>query len=348
MNLAALRSMLASAMLLFAGQALAQGQFKDATNDAIVHTGVVQMCLDANGKAIPAINGGNCGGAGGAGGGLSVTDRAAWAQGTSAFTPSGGVYNDSATLSVGQQGTFRLTADRQLKVLDSAVVAAVAAPVAAGTNDIGFINILGIGQTADAAVAVGAAGSLNSKMRLLTTQIDTLNTNMIAAVPTGANIIGKVGFDQTTPGTTNLVSIGTNGTVALNAALPSGTNTIGNVGRLPYPVGSVPYTNSATGTTAGAAATLAGAASVTTYLCGFSVRANATAVATVNTVVSGTISGSLNFTEWVAPNTSGLGIAEMIFNPCIPASAANTSIVVTGGAPGTGGVNSTTAWGYKL
>src|SRR2546423_6482685 len=33
----------------------------------------------------------------------------------------------------------------------------------------------------------------------------------------GSNIVGKVGIDQTTPGTTNLVSIGSNGTVALSA-----------------------------------------------------------------------------------------------------------------------------------
>ena len=52
------------------------------------------------------------------------------------------------------------------------------------------------------------------------------NTPTIAA---GSAIIGKVGIDQTTPGTTNLVSIGTNGTVAINAALPTGANTIGAV-----------------------------------------------------------------------------------------------------------------------
>jgi len=55
------------------------------------------------------------------------------------------------------------------------------------------------------------------------------------ALPSGANVIGKVSIDQTTPGTTNLVSIGTTGTVAINAALPAGGNTIGtvNVGTFP-------------------------------------------------------------------------------------------------------------------
>jgi hypothetical protein len=44
----------------------------------------------------------------------------------------------------------------------------------------------------------------------------------------GAAIIGKVGIDQTTPGTTNKVSIGTDGTVTINT-LPAGTNAIGKL-----------------------------------------------------------------------------------------------------------------------
>jgi hypothetical protein len=132
------------------------------------------------------------------------------------------------------------------------------------------------------------------------------------------------------------------------APIPAGTAHIGTVGTAPYPDTAVPYTSSTTGTTTAIAATLAGAASVTTYLCGFSVRANAAAAATGNIVVSGTISGSLNFTQWTAVNTSGLGVSEQIFSPCVPASAANTSIVVTTAAAGTSGVISVAAWGYKL
>lgn len=120
------------------------------------------------------------------------------------------------------------------------------------------------------------------------------------------------------------------------------------MGGAPYPSGAVPYTASATGTTAATAATLSGAASVTTYICGFSIRANATAAATANSTVAGTISGTLNFTQWTAPLASGIGITEMIFSPCVPASAANTSIVVTSAAPGSGGVVSVAVWGYKL
>lgn len=121
-----------------------------------------------------------------------------------------------------------------------------------------------------------------------------------------------------------------------------------NISQSPYPSGAVPYTATATGTTAATTATLAGAASVTTYICGFSIRANATAAATGNATVTGVITATLNFTQWTAPNATGLGITEMIFSPCIPASGTNQSVAVVSAAPGTGGVVSVTAWGYKL
>jgi hypothetical protein len=111
--------------------------------------------------------------------------------------------------------------------------------------------------------------------------------------------------------------------------------------------GGIPETASATGTTAATTATLATAAATTTYLCGFSIRANATAAATGNATVTGTITGTLNFTQWTAPNASGVGVTEEIFTPCIPASAVNTSIAVVSAAPGTGGVVSVSAWGYQ-
>jgi len=184
------------------------------------------------------------------------------------------------------------------------------------------------GAVADAAASVGGTGTLSAKLRRMTTQLDAIQTGVGSPVPAGTNLIGDVNVRQ--------------GGTALSAAnpLPAAAN--------PYPVGAVPYTASATGTTGATAATLAGAASVTTYLCGFSIRANATAAATGNAVVSGTISGSLNFTQWTAPLASGLGLVEQIYSPCIPASAANTSIVVTSAAPGAGGTVSVSAWGYKL
>jgi hypothetical protein len=115
-----------------------------------------------------------------------------------------------------------------------------------------------------------------------------------------------------------------------------------------YPVGATPETASATGTTGATAATLATAVGKTTYICGFSIRANATAAATGNATVAGTITGTLNFTQWTAPLASGIGVTEQRFGPCVPASVTNTTIVVTGPAPGSGGVISVSAWGYQL
>lgn len=134
--------------------------------------------------------------------------------------------------------------------------------------------------------------------------------------------------------------------VATHAVTQSGTWNFGQTSQ--YPVGATPYTASATGTTGATTATLVGASSVTTYICGFSIRANATAATTGNATVTGVITATFNFTQWTAPNASGLGINEQIFAPCIPASATNTSIAVVSAAPGTGGVVSVTAWGYKL
>ena len=104
-------------------------------------------------------------------------------------------------------------------------------------------------------------------------------------------------------------------------------------------------TDSATGTTAATAATLAKTTTTTTYICGFAIRANATAAVTGDATVTGTITGTLHFTQFTAPAASGIGTIEQRFTPCLPASAANTTIVVTSAAPGTGGVVSVAAWG---
>lgn len=115
----------------------------------------------------------------------------------------------------------------------------------------------------------------------------------------------------------------------------------------PYPLAAVPLQASTTGTTTAVTSTLAANATKTTYLCGFSIRANATAAVTNNITVTGP-TVTLNFTQWTAPAASGLGVSEMIFTPCIPGTAINTAVAVVSGAPGTGGIISNSAWGYQL
>jgi hypothetical protein len=83
-------------------------------------------------------------------------------------------------------------------------------------------------QGAKADSACGTATGTCSVVALL----KFLNTSVSAAIPAGSAIIGKVGIDQTTPGTTNGVQV--------NAALPAGTNTIGNIGSDPSQGGATP------------------------------------------------------------------------------------------------------------
>lgn len=173
------------------------------------------------------------------------------------------------------------------------------------------------------------------------------------ALGAGSAIVGKVGIDQTTPGTTNGVQV--------NAALPAGTNLIGKTGidqttdgttngvrqTSAYPAGATPITASATGTTGATTATLAGTSGKTTYICGYSIRANATAATTVTDTITGVITATLSSILWVAPLASGIGVDEMVFSPCVPASGANQAIAIVSGAPGSGGTVSSKGWGYQ-
>jgi hypothetical protein len=66
-----------------------------------------------------------------------------------------------------------------------------------------LIAILAVeGATADAAVTAGATGSISAKLRSISRDIVA---NIVLAA--GTNLIGKVGLDQTTPGTTDSVSV---------------------------------------------------------------------------------------------------------------------------------------------
>lgn len=115
-----------------------------------------------------------------------------------------------------------------------------------------------------------------------------------------------------------------------------------------YPNGAVPLTATATGTTAATVATLAGTAGKTTYICGFTITADAPALATGTAAVSGTISGSLSYLQTILAAANGTSDLTKNFNPCIPASAANTSVVVTSAAAGVGGNTIVNAQGYQL
>jgi hypothetical protein len=113
------------------------------------------------------------------------------------------------------------------------------------------------------------------------------------------------------------------------------------------PAGATQLTGSGTGTTAATTATLAGTSGKTTYICGFTISSTATAGITGTATVTGTITGTLSFVQGVgtSPAVSTLTVP---LAPCVPASAANTDIVVHSVAASTGGVTSVVANGYQL
>lgn len=133
----------------------------------------------------------------------------------------------------------------------------------------------------------------------------------------------------------------------------TGVYSDGVVSTSDYPAGATPITaSSANVANASAAATLAGVATKTTYICGFNITsAGSTAAAVVTPTISGTITGTMNFTYATIAGVTLMNpvLSQNMGGRCIPASAANTAIVVTLPALGAGNTNATVnAWGYQL
>lgn len=136
----------------------------------------------------------------------------------------------------------------------------------------------------------------------------------------------------------------------LRGSLPSTAELVAVIGG-DYPAASTPITSSSGNVAAAVAtATLAGAASLTTYITGFEfTSAGSTAAAVVTITVTGTISGTLSYTYvTVAGATLANQPLVVQFSPPIPASAVNTSIVVSCPSLGAGNTNATmVAHGYR-
>jgi hypothetical protein len=121
------------------------------------------------------------------------------------------------------------------------------------------------------------------------------------------------------------------------------------------PVGTVPGIpiSASSGNVAAATATAtlaAGGVNRITYICGFAATAGgATAAAVATVTVTNVVTGTMSFTQ--GANT-GVGVpsAALVvpFTPCLPANAANTTIVVSMPSLGAGNTNATvSAWGYQ-
>lgn len=195
--------------------------------------------------------------------------------------------------------------------------------------------------------------------------------NIVSTVPGGVNTtvassanamyIGNINYKwfrsritAYTSGTVNTTLLLTPLAVTLptqaGSVIQSGTWNVGSSSD--YPAGAVAQT-AASGnvSNASAAATLATAVGKTTYITGFTVTAaGATAGSVVSVTVTGVITGTLTYT-FAVPTGATLAAQPLTvnFSKPIPASATNTTIVVTCPALGAGNTNaSVVAQGYQL
>jgi hypothetical protein len=247
-------------------------------------------------------------------------------------------------------GTFAVQAAATLNATPSlangnGVVPTQGGAVLSATNG-GYTNLLqgnAVLATGNPLFAQLTAGSANAGGFEVFDAAGTNKLNVVAASTapvTATNTAVVVDLRPDSPGIITL------GPAATTSSLPVAFSS-------QYPVNAtttapIPETISATGTTTAFTATLAAASGKTTYICGFEVDAYATSATTVALTLTGTITGTMNFQEPVGVIGSSNGIAHRDFNPCIPASTTNTTIVVNAGAAGSGGVASISAWGYQL
>ncbi len=111
--------------------------------------------------------------------------------------------------------------------------------------------------------------------------------------------------------------------------------------------GPINLTASAIGTTGSVAATLTGSSGKQTYICGFVVTSGGTTTAiTGNVTVTGTVSGTMNFT-YVFVST-GQGVLGFAVPNCIASANLGGNIVVNVPAGGAATVVAVSAWGYVL
>jgi hypothetical protein len=175
------------------------------------------------GAGLPTGTGGGGGGSGG-GGAITIASGAV----------ASGAYSSGSIAS----GAFASGSIGSGAVASGAVASGAFASgsLAVGSGTDGWDVSTGI--TTAAAATVGSTGSVNAKLRLMTSQLDTITTAVQGAIPAGTAIIGKVDIDQTTPGTTNGVAIvGVNGATALAGNGATGTGsarmTIANDNTIP-------------------------------------------------------------------------------------------------------------------
>jgi hypothetical protein len=177
----------------------------------------------------------------------------------------------------------------------------------------GFVNVK------TSVLPTGASTSANQSTEI--TALNSIITNTAAAIPAGSSIIGKVGIDQTTPGTTNGVQINT------------GTASIGNVGADPSSGKGTPASVAISVSTATTTQLVAISGSTKIYVTSFDVIAGGTGnitfeYGTGSTCGTGTttLTGAYNLTAQ-AGIAKGNGLGAILVVPagnalCVLTSAA--------------------------
>lgn len=127
---------------------------------------------------------------------------------------------------------------------DQASVPVAATLTAETTKVIGTVNISATQniQVSNSPTVFLAAGTNN---------IGDVDVLTLPAIPTGTNVIGRVGIDQTTPGTTNLVALAANQSV--NVAQMNGVTTLMGAGTDGTGSQRVTHSSGASGTSANVA-----------------------------------------------------------------------------------------------
>ncbi len=175
---------------------------------------------------------------GGGGGGLSVMDTAAWTAGVSNFTPGGGVFNDTATLTTGQQGTFRMTTKRA-QVVDTdtsgnALYSAITAAVPCLNATASTTNTYTTGQTNGAncnlngGLYVQASNdvcSQKAKTNLPISQNGTSSVQLIGVSGATTIYVCSVFLMTNSTATTAAITTGTGTACVTNNAAVIGTTT---------------------------------------------------------------------------------------------------------------------------
>lgn len=165
-----------------------------------------------------------------------------------------------AALPAGTNAIGKLSANSGVDIGDVDITS-----IAAGDNNIGNVDVVTVpadpfGANADAAATAGSTGSIQAKLRLITSQLDSIKTavetldnvvggseaqvDVVGALPAGNNNIGDVDIASIAAGDNNIgnvdiasIAAGDNniGNVDIASAIPAGTNNIGDVDVLTLP-----------------------------------------------------------------------------------------------------------------